>query len=156
VFAYHPAVQEAAGYIVYVSGEKGLQFLLLRNAKHHSWGFPKGKLEAGESARDGARRELEEETGIAEIHPDERFSAETTYELPRAGRGGDSEGEPTTKRVRYFLGRVDDRKFKRSSEHDAADWMSAEEVLATLKHEDLRRIFREANAHLRQSGARTA
>jgi hypothetical protein len=56
-----------------------------------------------------------------------------------------------TKRVRYFLARVDDRSFRRSEEHDAADWMRPEEVIAALQHEDLRRVFREALAHVRKA-----
>ena len=58
------------------------------------------------------------------------------------------------KRVRYFLARADDRKFARSDEHDAGDWMRPEEVVAALQHEDLRRVFREALARVRKTGVR--
>jgi 8-oxo-dGTP diphosphatase len=157
VLHYHPRVQEAAGYIVYVIEDRGPRFLLMRNAKHHTWGFPKGKLEDGEDARAGALRELREETRIAKIRPDDGFVAESTYDLPRSARGGvESDDEPARKRVRYFLARADDARFERSEEHDAADWMIPEEVLATLRHEDLRRVFREAMAHLRTHGIGSA
>jgi 8-oxo-dGTP pyrophosphatase MutT (NUDIX family) len=139
-------VQDAAGYIVYVAEGTGPRFLLLRNAKHHTWGFPKGKLEKGEDARAGALRELREETSISKVQPDVDFSADSVYELKP--RGDSNDDEPETKRVRYFL----DRAFTRSDEHDAADWMRPEEVIATLQYEDLRRVFREALACVRKNG----
>jgi 8-oxo-dGTP pyrophosphatase MutT (NUDIX family) len=148
-------VQDAAGYIVYVAEATGPRFLLLRNARHHGWGFPKGKLEKGEDARTGALRELHEETAIAKIHPDPDFAAESTYEI-RTREGADDDDEPEKKRVRYFLARAQDRTFARSREHDAADWMRPEEVLAALQHADLRRVFREALAWLRKAGSGAA
>jgi 8-oxo-dGTP diphosphatase len=145
-------VKQAAGYIVYVLEASGPRFLLLRNAEHRTWGFPKGKLEPGEDARAGALRELREETAITRIHADPEFVSESVYEPKR--RRDDEDSEPETKRVRYFLARVDDRKFDRSDEHDAADWMSPEEVVATLQYEDLKRVFREALARVRAGSRR--
>jgi 8-oxo-dGTP pyrophosphatase MutT (NUDIX family) len=141
-------VQEAAGYILYVMKAGVPRFLLLRNARHKTWGFPKGKLDPGEDARAGARRELLEETGVSEFHEDSTFCVESVYELPAQG-----DDNPEKKRVLYYLARADEARVERSSEHDAADWMSAEEVVATLQHADLKRVFREAKAHLRKTGA---
>ncbi len=42
-----------------------LQFLILR--AYRNWDFPKGAAEAGETALQAARREMLEETGIADI-----------------------------------------------------------------------------------------
>jgi 8-oxo-dGTP diphosphatase len=146
-FAYHRSVKQAAGYIVYVAEATGPRFLVLRNATHRTWGFPKGRLEPGEDARAGALRELREETAITRIHADPEFVTESVYE-PKRGRD-DDDSEPVMKRVRYFLARVDDRRFERSDEHDAGDWMTPEEVIAVLQHDDLRRVFREALARVR-------
>jgi 8-oxo-dGTP diphosphatase len=145
-------VQEAAGYILYVAEATGPRFLLLRNAKHHTWGFPKGKLEKAEEPRAGARRELREETGIAAIHEDREFEAQSLYDL-KADADASDDGEPEKKRVRYFLARAGDRKFARSREHDAADWMRPEDVLATLQSDDLKRVFREALARMKKTGS---
>ena len=95
---YHPPVQEAAGYIVYVAEATGPRFLLLRNASHHTWGFPKGKLEPGEDAHAGALRELREETSIEKIHPDDDFTAESVYEVKHGRKHADLRTTTTSPR----------------------------------------------------------
>jgi 8-oxo-dGTP pyrophosphatase MutT (NUDIX family) len=50
----------AAGVIV----RRGDQVLLQRRGDDGSWGIPGGELVPGETLEDGARRELEEETGL--------------------------------------------------------------------------------------------
>jgi len=50
----------AAGGIVVRDG----CLLLVHRPKYDDWSFPKGKLEDGETWKDGALREVEEETGL--------------------------------------------------------------------------------------------
>jgi len=52
-------VAKAAGGLVY--NEKGEALFIFRNGK---WDLPKGGVEKGEKRRDGAIREVEEETGV--------------------------------------------------------------------------------------------
>lgn len=52
--------------VALVRREKGEWRLLLLRAYQY-WDFPKGRVEAGEAALDGARREVAEETGITEL-----------------------------------------------------------------------------------------
>jgi 8-oxo-dGTP diphosphatase len=40
------------------------EVLLVRHARNRGWGFPKGKVERGETAREAALREVREETGL--------------------------------------------------------------------------------------------
>jgi bis(5'-nucleosidyl)-tetraphosphatase len=140
-------MDEAAGYIVFHDAGDGRRYLLLRNRRHGTWGFPKGHLESGEDHAAAARRELLEETGIAEIEPISDFESQTTY-VPK-GRPDDDADDAPKKRVVYFLGKAPTPAFRRSDEHDAGGWMTAEEATATLQFEDLRRVFREALRRLK-------
>jgi len=54
-----------AGGIVCRRGLHGPpEVLLVHHARRRSWGFPKGRLERGESGREAALREVREETGL--------------------------------------------------------------------------------------------
>lgn len=54
-------VQAAGGVVI---NQEGCLLVIFRLGK---WDLPKGKLEAGESASDGAKREVEEETGLSSL-----------------------------------------------------------------------------------------
>lgn len=55
---------ERRGGIIVFNDKK---LLVIHQIHSGYWGFPKGRLEEGETPIDGARRELEEETGIKDI-----------------------------------------------------------------------------------------
>ena len=135
-------MEEAAGYILFHDAPEGRRFLLLRNRRHLTWGFPKGHVETGEDHAAAALRELAEETGISAVEPIVDFETQSVY-VPKR-RDDDEADEPQKKRVVYFLGRAASGRWTRSDEHDAGGWMTAEEVVASLRFEDLRRVFREA------------
>jgi len=70
-----------AGGIFYCRDTKQFLFLLRNDTKYkHKWGFPGGKIEAGESTIDGLQRELTEEIGIVpaieKIIPIEFFTSD--------------------------------------------------------------------------------
>ncbi len=56
----------SAGVVVVRKNDTGFKYLLLRAFNH--WDFPKGVVEAGEEALDGAKREVTEETTITELN----------------------------------------------------------------------------------------
>lgn len=60
--ATRPAI-DAAGAVVWRIHEGRLQVLLIHRPRYDDWSWPKGKLEAGETAPDCAVREVAEETG---------------------------------------------------------------------------------------------
>ena len=73
------------GIIPVIKKNDAIHYLLI---KHHAghWGFPKGHAEPGESARQSACREFEEETGINDYTILGSQSFEETYEIIKKGR----------------------------------------------------------------------
>ena len=66
-----PSIQEivrepTAGGIVFRHGEKGVEILLIQDAKDR-WTIPKGHIEEGETAVQTAKREIGEEAGLMEV-----------------------------------------------------------------------------------------
>jgi 8-oxo-dGTP pyrophosphatase MutT (NUDIX family) len=83
----------AAGAVVFRRSERGVRILVLRAYKN--WDFPKGLVESGEDELAAARREVEEETGLAGL--DYPFGDEFKETLPYAGH----------KVARYYLAETD-------------------------------------------------
>jgi 8-oxo-dGTP pyrophosphatase MutT (NUDIX family) len=66
-----PSIQEivrepTAGGIVFRHGEKGVEILLIQDAKDR-WTIPKGHIEEGETAQQTAKREIGEEAGLTDV-----------------------------------------------------------------------------------------
>lgn len=80
---------KAAGAVVFRRTPRGPRYLLLRAFKN--WDFPKGLVETGEDQLDCAKREVAEETGLADL--DYPFGEEFRETLPYAGN----------KVARYYL-----------------------------------------------------
>jgi 8-oxo-dGTP diphosphatase len=103
--------------------------LLVHRPKYDDWTVPKGKLDRGEPALDGALREVEEETGLR---------GRLVRELPPA-RYEDHEGRP--KLVRYWLMEPDgDTPFVPNDEVDELRWLApaaAAELLTYARDREL-------------------
>lgn len=80
---------KAAGAVVFRRTPRGPRYLLLRAFKN--WDFPRGLVETGEDQLDCAKREVAEETGLADL--DYPFGEEFRETLPYAGN----------KVARYYL-----------------------------------------------------
>ena len=67
---------------------RGIDVLICQRTKHQTmplkWEFPGGKIEPGEQVRDGLRRELEEELGIAARIGDEVARIKHVYKSGNA------------------------------------------------------------------------
>ena len=75
------------------------EFLLVQHNAGH-WAFPKGHPEGGETPIETARRELLEETGLAEVELLASPVFEEHYEFTKRS------GTLVQKRVTYFLGQI--------------------------------------------------
>ena len=111
----------AAGAVVFRRSEHGIRVLVLRAYKN--WDFPKGMVEPGESELNAARREVEEETGLAGLeYP---FGEEFKETLPYSGN----------KVARYYLAETDAEKIELPvspelgrPEHHEFRWVSLDEA----------------------------
>ena len=115
------APNRAAGAVVFRRSERGIRLLVLRAYKN--WDFPKGLIEPGEDALAAARREVQEETGLAELaFP---FGDEFKETLPYSGN----------KVARYYLAQTDAEKIELPvspelgrPEHHEYRWISFDEA----------------------------
>jgi 8-oxo-dGTP pyrophosphatase MutT (NUDIX family) len=115
------APTRAAGAVIFRRSDKGIRLLVLRAYKN--WDFPKGTIEPGEDALAAARREVQEETGLATLeYP---FGDEFKETLPYAGN----------KVARYYLAQTDAEKIELPvspelgrPEHHEYRWISFDEA----------------------------
>lgn len=131
----------AAGVLLWRGAADAPEFLVLRNARHGTWGFAKGHLEPGESLLAGALRECREETGLRLAAEDllAGFADTSSYRTPDGRR----------KRVVMFLAaRPTAEQPRRSREHDAQDWWPPARAVAEFAHEELKRSVVRAAARL--------
>jgi len=110
---------EAAGGVVTRDG----LFAVVHRPKYDDWTLPKGKLDAGETFEQAARREVEEETGLR---------CTLLRELPST----EYSVRDRPKIVRYWLMRVDsDPGFEPNDEVDELRWLSAADAAALLTYD---------------------
>jgi 8-oxo-dGTP pyrophosphatase MutT (NUDIX family) len=115
------APNRAAGAVIFRRSDRGIRLLVLRAYKN--WDFPKGLIEPGEDALAAARREVLEETGLAELaYP---FGDEFKETLPYSGN----------KIARYYLAETDAEKIELPvspelgrPEHHEYRWISFDEA----------------------------
>ena len=110
--------EKSCGVLVLRQQEDELYVVLLRHRFGGHWSFPKGHVEAGESERQTALREVREETGLTGIKLMDGFRESVEYS-PKPG---------VKKQVVYFLGTTEQEKLIRQEE-EISEIMS----LAALK-----------------------
>ena len=131
-------IRHAAGFVLFKRHPEGLRFLLLENARHGTWGFPKGHRESGENDIDCARRELEEETGLRSIRILEGFERELEHRV-------EHKKKPRRKITHYFLAEWREGQTELSAEHQSYLWADLEAGRATLQFDALRELLSEAS-----------
>ena len=136
--------EKSCGAVVFRRDGDNMYVLLIRHKKGGHRSFPKGHVEAGESERRTAEREVREETG-AVIHIRERFRVPISYN-PMPG---------VEKEVVYFLAFTDDPTIRpRIGEIAEVEWMPVEHAERALSHDNDRMVFRSARRYLRRMEGR--
>jgi len=113
----------AAGAVVFRRGERGIRLLVLRAYKN--WDFPKGLVEPGENELDAAKREVAEETGLAELdYPfGEEFKETVPYAANKVARYylAETDAEKIALPVSPELGRPEHHEYRWVSFHEAEE-----------------------------------
>ena len=132
-------MEKSCGIVLFNSDE----FLLIQhptksNGDDGHWDFPKGHVEGNETELETAKRELIEETGIAEFRIFNGFRHRIEYNFSKDNR-------IASKEVIFFLAESNIKDVKLSSEHQNFIWLNfnlayskltyanAKEVLAAVK-----------------------
>lgn len=127
----------SAGGIVLKEGKVLLiKNAALRDPKKAYWGFPKGHIEPGESSKDAAVREIEEETKIkAEIISK---LGESQYVFKRSG-------EHVVKHVVYFLLKyISGDELAQELEVLEVKWFNPEEAMEVLSFDKDKQMLKLA------------
>ncbi|HEX2951281.1 MAG TPA: NUDIX domain-containing protein [Armatimonadota bacterium] len=139
------ATEKSAGAVIYKVTEDGnLLFLLLQPGPGKPWGFPKGKIDYGETEEEAARREIAEESGLTEIELDTDFRLVIHYTY-RHGK------TIVRKDVVYFVARTLTSQIRISWEHVAYRWATLHEALELVVYENARNTLRKAFEHIKKA-----
>ncbi len=125
----------SSGAVVYSYFEDiaDVKFLLVKNKNGHHWSFPKGHIEIGETIKDTALREIEEETGL-KVKIQTNDVAINTY----------SPYEGCLKDVYYFLAQAFSHDFyPQESEIDEIVWATKDEVVKMLTYANDLAVFNQ-------------
>lgn len=130
----------SAGGVVYKKQNNQLYWLVAQHSQHKGWVFPKGLIgdhKKGETSKDTAVREVEEETGVkAKIITKLQNPVKYFYVW---------KGEKRLKTVTYFLmeyesGDID----KHDMEMSAVEWLPTSQVEERLTYKSDKESFRDA------------
>ncbi len=131
--------EKSAGAVVFNEKLGVRNYLLLLNAGR--WDFAKGNMEAGESEAETVKREVGEETGLAEISLVDGFRKVIEYFYRR-------DGSTVHKQVVFLLASTREDSVKISHEHQGFGWYPYGEALAKTTHENSKRVLAEAEKFL--------
>ena len=123
---------ESAGGIVV---RNGLVLLVKQNG---FWFFPKGHIETGETRLEAAKREIYEESGVAELEFIKELGSYKRYRLDEAGKIDKNE----LKTIFMFLFKTNQKALKPiDPEHPEAKWVPKNKVVESVKHPKDKKFF---------------
>lgn len=139
--------ETSAGGVVFRRDPEGrVHYLLIRDS-YRNWGFPKGHLEPGEPPADAARREVAEETGLADLILHGPIRVIDWYFRFR--------GKTIHKYCHFFLfeSRAGDPVPQKEEGITECAWHPQEDALATISYDNARGVLRRAAEMVRALAA---
>jgi 8-oxo-dGTP pyrophosphatase MutT (NUDIX family) len=97
----------SAGAVIFKKESNDILFLIIYSNRNNTWGFPKGHIEQGETAKEAAFREINEEVGLEDLNFIDGFTEEITYEA--ISKRPPFKGQIIEKHVTYFLCEIDNQ-----------------------------------------------
>lgn len=132
---------ESVGIITYTIQNDSIQYLLLLSDTG-CWDFPKGHIESGETKRETALRELQEETGLT-AQLDDTFEQSLSYVYP-----GYQNKQETHKTDYMFVGKAFRTTITLSPEHTDYAWLTYDQALKQITYDDTRELFKKAHEYI--------
>lgn len=133
-------MEKSCGAVLYRLEEGKRLYLLLHYNEGH-WDFPKGHVEEGEAEEETVRREVIEETGIADLEFVPGFREKISYSFKR-------EGAMVPKEVAFFLAATSKKEVKLSDEHVGFVWLPYESALKKLTYKNAKDMLKKAEKRL--------
>ncbi|MGH7568405.1 MAG: NUDIX hydrolase [Gemmatimonadales bacterium] len=133
----------AGGVVFRRGGDDGATHYLLIKDSYANWGFPKGHLKPQEPPAEAARREVAEETGLADLTLHGPIQVIDWYFRFR--------GRTIHKYCHFFLfeSRQGQPVPQREEGISACAWHPLEEALATISYDNARGVMRRAGEMIR-------
>ncbi len=137
------ADERSSGAVVfYAEAISEPEYLLLHYTAGH-WDFPKGNIEAGESEKQAAIREIREETAITDIEFIDGFRMKIEYRY-RHGK------KLVLKEVVLLLARAHTRQVTLSHEHIGFAWRNYSDAMQQLTYANAKNLLSAAKNFLQE------
>ncbi len=137
--------ERASGMILFRNHSTGRHYLIIKNRIGGHWGFPKGRLEPGETEMAAALREVEEEVGIRRPRILPGFTEHLSYRFVR-------NRDVVFKEVTLFLAATDEEGRREGNEVEAMDWLPLPNALSRLTYPEQRSMLLRAEVYLQAQG----
>lgn len=131
-----PIQEQAYGIIPLRKLKDHWQVLLVLHTKGNYWGFPKGHHDPGESPKETAARELQEETGLSIDKFLPQPSIHEEYDFVR-------DGKPIHKKITYFLAEIKGEVSLQQAEMQSSQWVDLAQAEGVITFPQSKSILRE-------------
>ena len=134
-------LETSAGGVIVRRSDGAAQYLLIRDP-YRNWGLPKGHVEADETPRDAALREVREETGLEDVVVLDELAVIDWFFRDR--------GKLVHKYCHFFLLESANGDATPQLDEGISEcvWLPLDEAVRTLTYDNAREVLREAGRRL--------
>jgi bis(5'-nucleosidyl)-tetraphosphatase len=144
-------VERSAGAVIFRKEKRKILYLMLKYGSAKHWDFSKGHIEKGEKTIKAAKREIKEETGIADCRFVKGFKETIKYFFkwpPKDKLPKNKKQDWRLKFVVFFLVETKTKAIKISYEHSDFEWLEYEDALRRLTHKTAKNVLKSAHGFL--------